>query len=108
MTAPRHAKKCSVEGCQRRQHSRQLCRMHYGRLWRYGDVGQVHALANRKNAEVADVRRDLGPQKGIEQDLRQARAAYKLACGIACRVHWAHEVRKLERELSEAKRKGQA
>lgn len=43
---------CSVDGCDRRKHSRSMCSMHYNRVRRHGDPNHVERKPNVGNCSV--------------------------------------------------------
>lgn len=48
---PNKPERCTVDGCERPHHLRGVCKLHYDRLLRTGEVGPAHPLPTRQSEQ---------------------------------------------------------
>lgn len=100
----RKDKACIVDGCQRRQHAHEMCRLHYSRHWRGKPLEGPEC--NRKTPSPAGEAQLPERQRNAEGELERAQSSYDLASSIGSRMFWASEIRRIRQEVEELKAKG--
>ena len=87
---------CIIASCTKFAYCKNLCRRHYGQIWRYGKL-----LDENDDRAPIEIYR-------IEQakiDVNTAKKTYAIAVGTKALMRWKEEVIKLEEELRELEKR---
>jgi len=99
----KHARKphrtCIAPGCENKAFAKELCRLHYGRMYRHGRLGLTRP--RRTGPPVNDLVRTVEHTK---RRLSVATEAYDAACDLQARLRFRREIDAIQETLDQATR----